>query len=293
MGKIILKGLMLIGIVAVLGFWPGEPPLVVGLLAAILCFVLALLVIILLALKELGILPGGTAASSYQTAVFNGIGVRYTWDLNGGGIIFAHEFVRIIRNKIGKVGTVFEYGAGPGFIGFSLLANGLCDQLVLADVNPKAIEAIKETIKQNNLKDKVRVYLSDCLDSIPKTERWDLVVSNPPWAITPRGISAIRVYDPGGSVHDKFYRDIGKFLDEDGSILFIEGGEYTRVGHFQGMIDKNGLKVVESFPAVPVLGVLRKLNEYKGISWMAAVFIRLSLCFREGYFIWSERSGQR
>ena len=83
----------------------------------------------------------------YLTINYKNIKVSYSWRLNGGGIILAYEFVRIISKKISKVDHVFEYCAGPGFIGFALLANNLCDRLTLADVNPKAIEAIKETIK--------------------------------------------------------------------------------------------------------------------------------------------------
>ena len=33
---------------------------------------------------------------------------------------------------------------------------------------------------RNGLQDRVRVYLSDGLNGIPSSEKWDLVVSNPP-----------------------------------------------------------------------------------------------------------------
>ena len=35
---------------------------------------------------------------------------------------------------------LFEWCAGPGFIGFALLADGLTGTLVLADVNPLAMQ---------------------------------------------------------------------------------------------------------------------------------------------------------
>ena len=37
------------------------------------------------------------------------------------------------------------------FIGFSLLAHGICDKLTVADVNPEAVECCKKTVKENKL----------------------------------------------------------------------------------------------------------------------------------------------
>jgi tRNA1(Val) A37 N6-methylase TrmN6 len=70
---------------------------------------------------------------------------------------------------------VFEWCAGPGFIGFALLGYGFCDTLCLADV-----KACRLTVTQNGLAERVTVYHSDNLDGIPPSERWDLVVGNPP-----------------------------------------------------------------------------------------------------------------
>lgn len=65
----------------------------------------------------------------------------------------------------------FEWCAGPGFIGFSLLAYGLCDAVVLADINPDAVRCSLETVKRNRLEARVRVFQSDNLDGIPANEK--------------------------------------------------------------------------------------------------------------------------
>ncbi len=96
-------------------------------------------------------------------------------------IITLATFRHVLSKKIGKVDHVFEYCAGPGFIGFCLLANNLCDRLTLADINPAAVEYVKHTIKKNRLEDRVTVYTTDSLRDIPLDEQWDVVVSNPPW----------------------------------------------------------------------------------------------------------------
>ena len=45
--------------------------------------------------------------------------------------------------------AVYEWCAGPAFIGFSLLGHGLAETLCLADINPEAVEACRRTIADN------------------------------------------------------------------------------------------------------------------------------------------------
>lgn len=200
---------------------------------------------------------------------YNDIEVAYKENLHGGGIRFGQQFIPVIKEKFGHVGHIFEFCAGPGFIGFSLLANKLCDKLTLADVNPEAVRVCNETIKANNLESVVSVYLSDCLDNIPETEKWDLVVGNPPHVFChteEEYKKDITLYDPNFNIHKKFYHDIHKFLKSTGSILLQEHTESTSIGDFKEMIEKNGLKIIEIFkyevpikPAKPKI-ILRLLK---------------------------------
>src|SRR5579862_3880812 len=72
----------------------------------------------------------------YYRVKYRDIVVSYLPELDGGGHTFGQQYLDVVRSKVGPVGHAFEYCAGPGFIGFSLLAHGLCDRLTLADVNP-------------------------------------------------------------------------------------------------------------------------------------------------------------
>lgn len=181
---------------------------------------------------------------------YNNIKVVYRDHLDGGGSGFGQQYIPVIKEKIGRVNHVFEFCSGPGFIGFSLLANNLCEKLTLADINSEAVEVCKETIKNNNLESKVFVYTSDCLDNIPETEKWDLVVGNPPhWFCADENQykKDIRSFDPDFRIHKKFYRDIRRFLKPDGSVLLQENGMATTVDDFREMIEQNGLKIVDVF----------------------------------------------
>ena len=187
---------------------------------------------------------------------YNNIEVAYKANLHGGGIRFGQQFIPVVRGKFGHVGHVFEFCAGPGFIGFSLLANNLCDRLTMADVNPEAVKVLNETIKKNGLESRVAVYLSDCLDSIPETEKWDLVVGNPPHvfcATEDEYKKNIILFDPNFNIHRRFYRDIRKFLKPAGSILLQEHTESTNIGDFKNMIEENGLKIIDVFVYTPPL----------------------------------------
>ncbi len=203
----------------------------------------------------------------FKTVTYNDITVSYLPRLDGGGMGFGQEYIRVVGEKIGKVNHVFEYCAGPAFISFSLMAHNLCERLTLADINADAIAACNETIKNNNLQAKVSCYLSDCLDNIPESEKWDLVVGNPPhWPSSKdKYHEDITKYDPGLVIHKKFYRDIHKFLKPNGSILLQENGRATSPEDFSKMIEENGLKVVDVFKAKP-LSILECILKRKKIS---------------------------
>ncbi|MDE1847116.1 MAG: methyltransferase, partial [Candidatus Micrarchaeota archaeon] len=155
---------------------------------------------------------------------YKNIRVFYTPELEGGGMDFGQDYIPVVRKMFGKVDRCCEFGAGPGFIGFSLLAHGLCDSLTLVDINPAAVKMLRKTVKENHLEGRVRIYLSDGLRKVNKNEKWDLVVSNPPHfnGAEKRYTQDVRVYDPGWRIHKEFYSKAAKFLNRDGSILFVE-----------------------------------------------------------------------
>lgn len=122
----------------------------------------------------------GSKKMNYLIKKYKDIEVAWLPELNGGGMTHGQQFIPVVKRRCGKVNSIFEFCAGPGFIGFSLLAEGLCSSLCVADANPLAVEALKETVRRNRLSDMVSVYQSNGLNDLPKTERWDLVVANPP-----------------------------------------------------------------------------------------------------------------
>jgi tRNA1(Val) A37 N6-methylase TrmN6 len=180
----------------------------------------------------------------YRAATYAGVTVSYKPHLDGGGSTFGQEFIPVLRARgMPKQKRAYEWCAGPGFIGFSLLAHGLCETLCLADVNPEAVAACRRTVAANRLAECVAVYHSDNLKQMPASERWDLVVSNPPHFVD-SGQGQIRYHDPQWSVHRGFFEAVGRHLNPGGVIVLQENNTGSTAADFTEMIAQNGLTVV-------------------------------------------------
>ncbi len=121
-----------------------------------------------------------TSDQAFEILDCAGVNVAHLSELDGGGPRSWPHVVRMIREHVGTVDHAFEWCAGPGYMGFALLGAGLCERLTLADINPVAVAACRETIRMNGLEDRVSVYLSDNLRDVPEHEVWDLVFGDPP-----------------------------------------------------------------------------------------------------------------
>lgn len=159
--------------ITVVGTWliitiPGMPPVFIAAMIVFAAF------IIWYAFTQL-----------YFSASYNNVlNIYLTNNLEGGGDMYTQDVLNFVARNVGKVDSVFEYCAGPGFMGFFLLAHDMCRTLSLADISPQAVKAMNMTVEENKLQDRVRVYQSDCLEAISADERWDFVVANPPWWLT-------------------------------------------------------------------------------------------------------------
>jgi hypothetical protein len=167
------------------------------------------------------------------------IDVIYETAVDGGGMRMAPPLIDFIQKRFGAdrhFGTVFEWCAGPGFIGVGLLAEGMCDSLCLADINPDAIKCVKRTIEANQLQDRVRAYVSDNMESVPEHEHFDLVVGNPPsfYAVNPAHPSYVNIKgdirgnDPDWKIHEGFYSRIAPFLNPNALVLVLEVNLHDR-----------------------------------------------------------------
>ena len=185
----------------------------------------------------------------YSAVRYADITVSYKPHLDGGGSTFGQDYIRLFRScEMPKARRAFEWCAGPGFIGFSLLANGLADTLCLADVNPEAIAACQKTIARNGLQGRVSLYLSDNLKGLPAPEQWDLVVGNPPH-FADSGFGQLRYHDAEWRIHREFFAAIGKHLQPGGMIVLQENSIGSKPATFEPMLAEAGLALSFVQPA--------------------------------------------
>lgn len=167
----------------------------------------------------------GMANNSERSVTYNGITVYDRPELDGGGWMHGQDFIRgLLDLGFSRVDRICEFCAGPGYIGFSLLANGFCRELTLVDINPEAIAIEQKTVRENRLEKVVRIYQSDCLDQVPSSEQWDLVVSNPPQylPVEHHDPKNIRAFDPGWKIHERFYSTVKNFMKPGGHTVIEE-----------------------------------------------------------------------
>lgn len=185
--------------------------------------------------------------SHYKTVTYGSIKVCYLDELDGGGARFGQDYLAHIRRLGAEPGRALEWCAGPAFIGFSLLAAGLCRDLTLVDINPIATAACRESVAINNLVSQVRVYDSDCFDGVPDGEKFDLIVANPPHCGTaddsPGGHASLLYNDVGWQVHRKFYTQAAAYLTTDTRIILQEDAELSCAEGFREMIESAGLEL--------------------------------------------------
>lgn len=171
----------------------------------------------------------------------------HSW-MDGGGTWFGQEYVDIIRERY--CGQVFErcyeWCSGPGYIGFNILDHGLCRSLCMSDVYQPAIQAVHETIKNNQL-DNVSAYANGTVGALPDYEKFDLVVANPPHFLSCPGDENYQriAVDQNWMAHQEFFANIGQHLLPNGIVLLQENqsGSLDREQNFAPFIDAAGLKI--------------------------------------------------
>jgi tRNA1(Val) A37 N6-methylase TrmN6 len=187
----------------------------------------------------------------WRQRAFGGIRVHYKTHLDGGGSTFGQDYIPLLRAwGVPKQARAFEWCAGPGFIGFSLLGHGLCETLCLADINPEAVAACRRTIRDNALAARVTVYHSDNLNSVPPSERFDLIVGNPPhFDVSP---GQLRYHDKDWGAHRAFFAAVGQFLAPGAVIVLQENNHGSIAEMFRSMIEAAGLTIVFVHGGEPV-----------------------------------------
>lgn len=175
--------------------------------------------------------------------LYCGYKLIYDQSLEGGGIDQRRDFLYVI-SKVGKrpYKNALEWCAGPGIIGYELLGYNKTIKVSFMDLHKPAIDSCIENAKRNKVEDRVSVYHTDKTINLTNTEKFDLVVANPPhafnydeWAKSqltqerptpahfPYWEDQIRIdVDKDMLIHKEFFDNIRDKLTDDADIFISE-----------------------------------------------------------------------
>ena len=171
------------------------------------------------------------------------------------GIKCRQEFSNLIRTTGRKIfyNRAHEWCCGHGAIGFQLLEDGLCANLVLTDKYQPATQGCEFTVAANDLQNNVTVYCADSLADLPRTEQWDLFVANPPWRskILPgpevSNDNLRKMFDLEWKVHDILWENIDKYTTPDADIYLYEDSRFSSIDTWAEQIAQANLKIHEVY----------------------------------------------
>jgi release factor glutamine methyltransferase len=145
------------------------------------------------------------------------------------------EFLNRLQTPDPGLKTAFDFGTGSGCIAIALAAKCPTARVVALDASAEALVMAKQNAERNQLEDRIEFRHGDGFDVLSADERFDLIVSNPPY-IPSAEIDTlqpeVRDFDPhsaldGGADGLNFYRRLAAgaaaFLKPEGRMMLEFG----------------------------------------------------------------------
>jgi len=178
--------------------------------------------------------------------------VYYTPEVDIDGFRCCDQFAKLIRQTGSKkqYTRTHEYCCGHGAIGFKILESNLTQHLVLSDKYIPAIECCNLSVSENQLHDQVCVYPVESLTQMPKHEKWDLFVANPPWRPEIKPGPELdphlerKMFDVGWKVHQDMFQNIGQHLLPGADIYLYEDIRFSNKNTWKPFYESAGLNFV-------------------------------------------------
>lgn len=157
----------------------------------------------------------------------NGTYIEWNHGDDGGGSNHYKDFLEAIGTTK-KYSKGLEWCAGLSAIAFSLIDANICEHFTLMDLYEPALKKAKENAVNNNFS--VNYYVCDKVNSMPKNQKFDLVVANPPHALYDHWISVGEEYDTihrltvdlDWHLHKEFYENIVSYLNPNADIYISQ-----------------------------------------------------------------------
>jgi release factor glutamine methyltransferase len=169
--------------------------------------------------------------------------------------LLVEEVIKEIKNF--KKCKVLDVGTGSGAIAICVAKNSIAD-VTAVDISKSALEVAKQNAKDLNAK--VNFVQSDLFSQLKKKQKYDIIVSNPPYirSLDVEGLDIeVKNYDPrlaldGGEDGLDFYRNISEqainHLNNGGKLLFEIGkGQFTQVKSILAKFGYSNIKGLKDY----------------------------------------------
>lgn len=148
--------------------------------------------------------------------------------------------------------SILDIGTGSGNIAIALAKNIETAKITAIDINNDSLELAKKNSQSNNVEDKISFEKIDILNRDEISEKFDIVVSNPPYISLeeyPELKPELNRFEPRLALTDEsngltFYEVISKksrsFLKQNGKLFFEIGIE--QFSAVKGILESEGYK---------------------------------------------------
>ena len=181
--------------------------------------------------------------------------------------ILVSEALKTQAHLDGKALRILEIGTGSGAISIALAKGLPIARVIATDLSARALSVAEENALQNGVREQIHFLQGDLFQPLPKGERFDLVITNPPYIPReqfPSLMPEVRDFEPrialdgGMNGLDFFQRAlplVGKFLDPGGWFL-------AEMGAGQ---DQEILKIAEKIPDLDSFDFVKDLAGIKRV----------------------------
>jgi len=172
-------------------------------------------------------------------------------ELDGYGYQTAADAVSCINyfSNGKKYNHCLEWCSGPGYLGFATLSQSFTKKLTLLDIYKPNKVVVEKTIEKNNLQGVVNFIASNNFSNINTTNKFDLVIGNPPHFAFSPATSNIdpnehrKYQDKEWKIHKDFFKNVSKYTTEDVNIILMENVKGSNPDTFKEMIEENNLVI--------------------------------------------------
>jgi len=154
-----------------------------------------------------------------------------------------------------SAGIVLDVGTGTGVQAIISAERG-AKKVIAIDIDNNSLENARENVKFHKLENVIEVRKSDLFENIKKEEKFDLIISQLPFADADyKNPVGHFLFDAGFKLHERLLKDAKKHLNKNGKV-FVPSGDVANEKRLLELIGKYGYEVINV-----------EQEKFQGLNW--------------------------